>query len=175
MAQIAKRERLLRISKATRSTLGLWAEGVDIAASTGRSIEELRDRATADRLALSKQLLAEAEAMLRLSPPLNRSAISRLYYSMYHSMRAVVYYQHGGDDHERHSSLPGNTPTDFPNHALWQNALKDAREYRNAADYDPYPKSSQAWSSTAAAVAANARALISVSQAYLRTKGSQFA
>lgn len=174
MVRIASNERLLRISEAKKSTLVAWAEGTHVESSTGRSLAELCDRATGDRLALAKQFLKDGEAMLRANPPLYRSAISRLYYSMYHAMRAVVYYQHGGDDHEKHSDLPGHTPSDFPNAPIWQNALKDARERRNSADYEPYPKSPRAWSIIATTIAGDANALFSASRAYLRNKGSQF-
>lgn len=175
MAQIAPKERLLRISKATKSTIQGWAEGVQIETSTGRPISELTDRASADRLALSRSFLKDGEAMMALTPALYRSAISRFYYSMYHAMRAVSYYRHGGDDHERHSVLPGHTPVDFPNQAIWQNALKNARDYRNAADYDPYPKSSASWGTTAQSLATDAKGLLEESRRYLRLKGSRFA
>lgn len=172
MSTIASRERLLRISKATKGTFAAWGEGIDIETSTGRTLEELRHRAVADRLTLSKQFLSDGEAILSLGSPFYRSAISRLYYSMYHAMRAVVYLQHGGDDHEKHSALPTSTPGDFPDSALWQNALKNAREHRNAADYDPYPKSARSWEPIAVAVATDARSLLGVARAYVRSKGS---
>ena len=43
---------------------------------------------------------------------------------------------------------------------VWSNKLKDARERRNAADYDPYPKSEEAWRHTAESLLPDARALI---------------
>lgn len=109
--------------------------------------------------------------MISARPPLYRGALSRFYYSMYHSMRAVVYFSHEGDDFQAHSKLPGYTPDDFPEASLWQNALKDARTRRNAADYDAYPKSDKAYRAGALALQVQAIELEKLSREYLKLKG----
>jgi hypothetical protein len=90
---------------------------------------------------------------------------------MYHALRSAAYMHYGGDDHQEHSELPKKVPQDFPNHDFWANQLKSAREYRNQADYDPYPKSNAYWQSIATSVAADAANLMPIVTAYLRSKG----
>lgn len=48
---------------------------------------------------------------------------------------------------------------------------KDARERRNAADYDAYPKSPSAYKATAHDLQATSSALLAVTRDYLRKKG----
>jgi len=123
------------------------------------------------RLLLAKELLQTADKLMRSRPAQYRSAISRYYYSMYHAIRAVVYYVHGGDDHQEHTNLPGHLPPDFVDRALWQNALKDARARRNDADYDPYPLAPGAWRDVARDLRVRARQLVVLAESYLRWKG----
>src|SRR5688572_6744553 len=101
---------LLRISKADKKTLGLFIEGVTLTARTSRPIDELKEQVCADRLRLSTHFLQSGIKFLKMRPAEYRSAISRFYYSMYHSARAVVYFSWGGDDHQPHSTLPTKLP-----------------------------------------------------------------
>lgn len=171
MAQYAPVSTLMRVSKASKRDVTHWDEGVRIAGSTGKTIEDLRHRAVADRLALAQSFRRQAEGMLATTPTFYRGAVSRFYYSMYHAMRAVVFFIEHGDDFEAHSKLPGRTPPDFPHTALWQNALKDARLTRNAADYDPYPKSDSAYRKAAHELQQRSAELVRESRRYLRSKG----
>lgn len=90
---------------------------------------------------------------------------------MYHCFRSVVYFAHGGDDHEEHSVLSKHIPDDFPNNQLWENSLKDARARRNEADYSPYPRDSAMFRSDSDTIISTVCALMSVARAYLRRKG----
>jgi hypothetical protein len=63
---------------------------------------------------------------------------------------------------------------DFTDRELWENSLKSARQLRNAADYDTYPKSENAWRTQALALEQQAEDLIDLSLAYLRSKGCQY-
>ena len=90
---------------------------------------------------------------------------------MYHAMRAAAFVFHGGDDHQEHKTLPTQAPGDMPTPDIWSNKLKDARERRNQADYDPYPKSEVAWRRIADSILPEARALVKVVRVYLRSKG----
>jgi hypothetical protein len=90
---------------------------------------------------------------------------------MYHAARAVVYFSHGGDDHQSHSDLPTKLPDDFVDAGLWQNSLKDARSRRNQADYDPYPMAEATWRPIAAILANEAPRLVALAEQYLRAKG----
>jgi uncharacterized protein (UPF0332 family) len=159
------------LAKAEKKQISAWREGIYIEQSTGRSLEELRQRSTADRWELARSFRRQGDRMISTKPPLYRGALSRFYYSMYHSMRAVVFFTEGGDDHQAHAKLPGSTPPDFPSASLWQNALKDARTQRNAADYDAYPKSDAAYRPGALDLQRHASELEKLSRAYLRSKG----
>ncbi|MFE4855572.1 HEPN domain-containing protein [Streptomyces sp. NPDC056670] len=162
---------LARITQADKKTLLLFAEGVSLEARTSRVISDLRHQASADRIKLSDSFLLSADKLLRARPGQYRSAISRYYYSMYHSARAVVYFAHGGDDHEKHSVLPTKLPNDFPSSNFWQNELKDARLNRNSADYDPYPTSWRHWQTLAKSLSATAPNFLQLSTQYLKQKG----
>jgi uncharacterized protein (UPF0332 family) len=162
---------LTRVLKAQKRDLSAWREGLYLERSSGRSLDELRSRGTADRLGLAVRFRRQADRMLKLQPPLYRDAVSRYYYSMYHAMRAVVFYVEHGDDYQEHSELPKRTPKDFADASLWQNALKDARERRNAVDYEPYPKSDAAARKTAEAMQSQAADLIRQSRSYLKARG----
>jgi hypothetical protein len=171
MPEYAPSPTLLRVAKAEKHQLDAWAEGVHLESSTGRVIEDLRQRSTADRWGLALAFRRQGDRMIAASPPFYRDALSRFYYSMYHAMRAVVFYVEGGDDFQAHSKLPPRTPNDFPHHDLWQNKLKDARTRRNAADYDAYPKSDRSYRSGALELQAQARDLAALSRDYLIAKG----
>ena len=166
--------RQIRISKAPKATIESWTEGADLVLKSGQPIEALRKMAARDRWYLAYEHRRDANADLLRKPPHLRAAISRYYYCMYHAMRAAAYLFHGGDDHEQHSALPSKTPTDFPNAAYWQNALKSAREHRNKADYDPYPRPAHRWESIASALQSDAVKLLSESQKYLTSRGCKF-
>lgn len=173
MARFADPDALLRTSKAEKKLLDSWKEGVNLQERTGRSLEELRNRATADRLALAVDFRRRGDRLIALPRPHYRDAVSRFYYAMYHAMRATIYFVHGGDDYEEHAKLPGKTPPDLQNGALWQNALKDARTVRNAADYDPYPKADTAWRGDAVRLSGQAEDLLTLCSQYLLGKGCQ--
>ncbi len=108
---------------------------------------------------------------MKLPKPFYRAATSRLYYAMYHAIRAAAYVFHNGDDHQEHSVLPLHLPTDFPNGQKWQNSLKSAREYRNSADYDPHPLSDAAFKVPALQLTTEVDELLVVARTYLAGKG----
>jgi uncharacterized protein (UPF0332 family) len=163
--------RLLRMVKAARATLNGYKEGVNLEAVTGRTIEDLRQQACADRLVLGNKFLQVADRMTKARPPMFRIAVGRYYYAMYHTMRAVAYFKHGGDDYEKHSVLPTKTPPDFTQSAYWENELKDARYKRNEADYDPYPVEDREFRATALQLQTTAHALRLEAITYLQTNG----
>ena len=171
MPQFAASRHLLRIGKGTKAEIDRLKEGSFLEAKTGRTIGELSLRAGTDRFGLASAFLKEARRLNKRGPGMYRFAVSRCYYSMYHAMRAAVYVSHGGDDFQEHRTLPGNAPADFTDRATWSNALKDARERRNAADYDPYPKSDSAWRTDALSLEAQAVNFLREVKSYLRSKG----
>ena len=170
----ANQGRLLRVSEGTARETVLWAEGVSLERDTGRSLDELRDRAASDRLLLAVACAKRAAVMMGLAPPHNRDAVSRAYYAMYHAWRALALYTSGGDDFQEHKKLPDFEPPGFENVALWQNALKEAREARNRSDYQPYPKAESAWRGEAEERFAQATELVRLCRAYLREKGCRY-
>jgi len=162
---------LLRVATATKSQLNHYGEAFHLTTTTGLSIPQLRDRACADRLALAEHFALAGDKLLSARPSQSRSAISRYYYGMYHAMRAVVYFVEKGDDHEQHSALPKRTPADFPGGPIWRNTLKDARERRNEADYNPYPVPGSAFRPIARALQSDTHKLLSIARTYLKSKG----
>jgi uncharacterized protein (UPF0332 family) len=174
VASFAEDDILLRVCRSKKSTIDSFSEGVRLERTSNHTIEELRHRATADRLRLAEDFLAAGEALMKARPTQYRHAISRFYYSMYHAMRAVVYFNHGGDDHDRHVILPSKTPHDFLDHNIWQNNLKDARSRRQEADYDPYPVARLSWRRSAKDLSLQAPELIRLSKDYLKTRGCRY-
>lgn len=162
---------LLRVGIASKKTLILYAEAIHLTSVTAKSIVQLQQQVCVDRLQMADRFIRAAEKLVRCRPPEYRSAVSRYYYAMYHSVRAVVYFAHGGDDHQEHSTLPTKLPVDFPGHNVWLNDLKDARSRRNDADYDPYPFSDAAWKSVASNLASQAPRLAQEARTYLQRKG----
>jgi hypothetical protein len=90
---------------------------------------------------------------------------------MYHAWRAMAFFETPGDDNDDHVELPGFEPRGFPNVELWQNRLKVARELRNRADYDAYPKAESAWQRDALELCSQAAELVRLSRRHLRTRG----
>jgi uncharacterized protein (UPF0332 family) len=163
--------RMVRVATAKKQRLLDWQEGVSLESAAVRTIEELRQRAVADRLELAYDFRRRANRVMVGNPPLYRDAVSRYYYAMYHAMRAVVYFVERGDDHQEHRDLPPMTPDDFPQASNWRNELKSARQRRNSADYDPYPKANNAWRATAEELQSCANALLPLCRAYLLGRG----
>jgi uncharacterized protein (UPF0332 family) len=171
MAKFASSTTLRRVTTAPKKLIDGWKEGRHLETESTRTLEELLARVASDRIGLARSLMRDAERLAAQHPPLYRASVSRGYYAMYHAMRAAAFVYHGGDDHQEHKTLPTKAPGDMAEADKWSNKLKDARERRNQADYDPYPKSEQAWRGIADAVLPDARALIVEVRSYLRTKG----
>lgn len=171
MPAYAPRETLQRVSIAKKRDINHWNEARYLENQSGRSIDDLWQRAIADRWDLANSFRRNADRMMAVTPPLYRDAISRYYYAMYHAMRSVVFFSERGDDYEQHSALPGRTPSDLDEAERWQNVLKDARERRNAADYDAYPKSASAYRTTAQDLQTVSASFLAVTRDYLRKKG----
>jgi hypothetical protein len=62
----------------------------------------------------------------------------------------------------------------MPNNTLLGNALKSARERRNAADYDPYPKADSAWRKDAEDLRTAAANMLSEVRRYLKARGCRY-
>lgn len=144
---------------------------MSLASDSKLTIDALKLAVAVARWNLATEYRRDAKKLLRLRPLPSRSAISRFYYAMYHAMRAACFVFHDGDDHEAHSELPLHIPGDFPNADIWKNTLKNARLTRNAADYDPYPKSGKIWQRRAETARTDAEALLVETRNYLRSKG----
>lgn len=145
--------------------------GAEITARTGYSVSEMIEKATADRVKFAVRLRAEAVEATGLAVPRWRLAVSRSYYSMYHAARALCFFRHKGDDHEKHIELPKHLPKDFPAREYWENALKTARLQRNNADYLPYPIDEGSFRSTAEKQLRESAEFLPVVRGYLRSKG----
>jgi len=164
-------KRLNRFAAAEKDLIDNWKEGASIASESQTSFDQLIQFAASDRWRLAEKHRSAANKLAALNPPQHRAAISRYYYSMYHSMRACVYVFNKGDDHQAHRVLPKKIPSDFPSPDYWETKLKDALAARNAADYDPYPKANSAWRKLALQLQRDASELTILARAYLRKKG----
>jgi uncharacterized protein (UPF0332 family) len=145
--------------------------GCSLVQRTGNTVDDLLAEVVVDRLRLAAEMHREAELALTRTTPSYRNAISRAYYSMYQTIRGIVFYTNHGDDYETHSELPKHLPRDFPAREYWENNLKNARLERNHADYEPYPRDDGAFEVSAKTVFQASQQLYIVAQSYLRTKG----
>jgi uncharacterized protein (UPF0332 family) len=124
---------------------------------------------TSDRLGMAGSHLRAADQLLQNG--IFRASISRHYYAMYHTARAVVFAEAQGDDHQQHGVLARKLPSNLPKKALREAQLTDARLLRNEADYDPYPMSEALWADDAQALGATASEFISELEEFALTTG----
>lgn len=171
MPSILPHKRLLRISRATKVQIENWIEGVSIEHDSGHPVSYLSLLTAADRWRLAYEHKRHGNKLLKISPPLYRTAVSRYYYAMYHAIRACSYVSHGGDDYQEHRVLPQQIPSDFAVGEDWQSKLKNARAIRNQADYDSYPKSDNAFKVDALSLKSDTDRLMVLARKYLRAKG----
>lgn len=162
---------LLSVSEAKKANLDHWRNGVRLEADGGCSISDLVQQTVRARLILAEEMRRQGHLVWNLNPPIFRLTVNRFYYALYHATRSLVFYVHGGDDHQEHKVVPAYIPSDFPDFQTWQNNLKDARTLRNEVDYNPYPEADINWQLAATAMATRADALIPLVINYLRTKG----
>ncbi len=160
---------LQKVSELKKRDLGHLFQGEQLTKKHSRPILLLMQEASAARYRLAKLHLNQASTASAQNE--HRCAISRAYYAMYQSMRAVVFLVTQGDDHEAHSELSTKLPDDFPNQATWANDLKNARLARNSADYDPYPTDAAHWEGVSKSTFKSAQALLAVAEKYLKNRG----
>lgn len=122
-----------------------------------------------DRLGMAGAHLRAADQLLQSG--IFRASISRHYYAMYHTARAVVFAATQGDDHQQHGVVARQLPSTLPDKALREAQLTDARLLRNEADYDPYPMSEALWAGDAQALGAIASEFISELEEFALTTG----
>lgn len=167
----AQQEDLRFISTLPANRIKDLVAGVSLADRTGYDINDLLGKVTIDRLTLAHKMNQEAKELLT-EPVLSfRLVVNRSYYAMYQVIRGVVFYITRGDDHEKHSVLPGHIPSDFPSSDYWENELKTARLERNRADYEPYPRNDKKFEAIARHVFSSSSQLRSTAKSYLRRKG----
>lgn len=164
-------ERLNHVAKAKRAAIAAWKEGASLERDTAKSIDSILLRVASARWRLADSFRKQANRLMEVSPSLYRSAISRYYYAMYHALRACVFLENGGDDHEDHSKLPTQIPATLNPGVDWQTKMKDARITRNDADYDAYPQRDGAWKVQAHDIKADATALLTLTKTFLKNKG----
>lgn len=162
-------DQLQFVTKAKKSYLDSAKFGEHLTNRSGYTISEVIAKACSDRLTLAKSCMSDANAAY--SNSLYRLTISRSYYAMYHAMRAVVFYDYGGDDHEAHSRLHEHLPGDLEDREMIGADLKAARLRRNEADYDPYPRDEKNFQTDAEFYSVKAKGFLLSARKYLREKG----
>src|SRR5260370_26308436 len=96
---------LLLIQKFRKSQIDLLKNGVRLVGVAGRPIEDLLRDASAARFKLAKRFLRSSTRLISHKPALHRDVVSRAYYAIYHSARAVSFLTHPGDDYEHHDKV----------------------------------------------------------------------
>ncbi len=107
--------------------------------STGATLEQIVEQITIDRFRMGEGCLAIAQQVLASEVTTDdcyRAVISRSYYAMFQAGRGVVFHVHRQDvrDHTKLNKEVTAILGDVSGEALHQ-----WREYRNEADYSPYP------------------------------------
>ena len=149
-----------------RRILEAFAEGADLSWFDKASIT------------VSKKWLGLAQHHLRVarllaSPSRNwRSVISRCYYAVYTSSRAIRYFVDGSvkPDAEDHKRV-GDLPRDFPNQSAWSNFANELRRDRNLADYEPWGHVRRSLTYEPADALEKAAQFVRESRNYLRRRG----
>ena len=170
---LTERDALVIVTRSPKRDLDQWALGLKACEISGKTLDELVKVACRDRIALADSMLQAAKKLARMRPPHFASSVSRAYYSMYHSARAVAFIGNRGDDFQEHSKLPSAIPVDFPDRDRWENELKNARLARNAADYDPYGDSVSPLAHVATQLEKSAAEFILACKAFLNGRGVQ--
>lgn len=162
---------LLNITKGNIDTLKGMGYGIYLTSHSGLTLDQLVENACRDRFHLAQGFL-RASRQAFSGPNRNyRVTLARAYYAMYHAARSIVFFVHGGDDHESHQNVPKNLPQDFVDRARWENEIKTARLERNRADYDPYPKGDRAFMLPATNALKSAENFLPTARQYLKRKG----
>ena len=151
-----KDEALLRnFIRISSSKYGLLKRLADLRYNLGE-LDDTIAQITMDRYEMGEEFLCSAKAISGDSKVDRRNVISRSYYAMYHSARAVIFHTvlYDEDVHERlperiHEILRGK----------YGQILRECRDIRNEADYSPYPEID---------LAAASREMIASAEGFLR-------
>lgn len=164
---------LLVIQKFRKSQIDLLKNGVRLVGVAGRPIDDLLRDASTARFRLAKRFLRSAVRLKSQRPALNRDVVSRAYYAIYHSARAVSFLTQPGDDYEAHDKVANGLPTDLPDVENWRNKIKDARLKRNEADYEPFMASDPNFRNASTSILKTAVDFTNACSSYLKAQGCQ--
>ncbi len=150
------------------------ARKMEVFLSKGSTVQSMIETGTRQRLGQARDFLQGAKHLTQSPLPnseiVQRSAVSRAYYCMYHSCRAVVYFSIQGDDRDGHSGMAEHLPKDFPNRLDARNKFRSMRLLRNEADYDPYARIGS-WNDEAVSSISTAEDFYDTCRVYLQFKG----
>ena len=162
---------LFKLQKFKKNQINHMQNGVRLAGLAAAPLEDLLRRASSARLRLARRFLRSSRYLMSHRPVLYRDVVSRAYYSIYHSARAVSFLTYPGDDCEEHDKVATGLPPDLPDVEVWRNKIKDARLKRNEADYEPFMVSDPQFKQASATTLSAATDFIVVCSTYLRSKG----
>jgi uncharacterized protein (UPF0332 family) len=171
MALTVVENELLKLQKFNKNQINLLQNGVRLVGVAGRPIEDLLRDASSARFKLAKSFLRSSNRLISHKPALHRDVVSRAYYAIYHSARAVSFLTHPGDDYEHHDKVASGLPSDLSNVEVWRNKIKDARLKRNEADYEPFLSSDPTFRKASLATNKLAVEFVGVCAIYLKGKG----
>jgi len=160
---------LLKINHAEVRRLVASTESADAVAAY-----DTRVSAAIKRWCLLAQNHLQSARVLVDRSRLWRSTVSRAYYAVYNSSRAIRLYAYGrvkegGDDH-RHV---GELPDDFPERNQWSPFLNQLRFERDRCDYDPGSDVRTSLSDDPRSLVRRAEEFLSETREYLRERGLQ--
>ena len=100
-------------------------------------LEGIVEAVTIQRYQLALNFQQSAQAITLNSEIDARNVISRNYYAMYQAARTVIFHVHR-EDPESHDAVAKKIGPILG--TAFQDVLNDWRDYRNDADYSPFPK-----------------------------------
>ena len=140
MRVIVNYDVLRQFERKTATAFGLLRTVVDVAAPLDAAkLQNIVNELTLDRFNLAKEFLSQAQTQDLSTISGQKIAISRSYYSMYHSARTIIFHYERADV-EGHDEISKRLPSTLHNRAHWSFRLNEWRERRNQVDYSPYPK-----------------------------------
>lgn len=169
MRVIVNHDILRQFERKTSTAFGLLQTVVDAAAPLDAAkLQNIVDELTLDRFNLAKEFLSQAQAQDLSTVNGQKIAISRGYYAMYQSGRAIIFH-YGRADIEGHEEVVKRLPSTLPNRVHWSFRLNEWRDKRNQVDYSPYPNGNLYV--IAQQVLVEAEDFLSLCAQFLRTRG----
>jgi len=125
MRVIVNYDVLRQFERKTATAFGLLRTVVDVAAPLDAAkLQNIVNELTLDRFNLAKEFLSQAQKQDLSTISGQKIAISRSYYSMYHSARTIIFHYERADI-EGHDEISKRLPSTLHNRAHWSFRLNE--------------------------------------------------